>query len=230
MALLDALYERILSKVPSKIMILTRKLLLSLASDWDSALRYPDAGSANFIILCNWLGMTPGEAYAAVNHLRSVLHVPRRDKAHEDLLRPFHKSFIDYISDFTRSGFSPDVLDEARQLGSRCAFRILKEAPDGIHSGDVNYRFHYGFLARGPGTGEKISLTWLVGESGRWNDRATRLRVYKMAIGAVVAGIERGNPTFQTEFCIRLLTARFEQFGTTFAHHQLGNLVFVSLP
>jgi hypothetical protein len=38
MALLDALYARILSNVPPKIMINARKLLLFLASDWDLAL------------------------------------------------------------------------------------------------------------------------------------------------------------------------------------------------
>jgi hypothetical protein len=38
MALLDALYARILSNVPPKIMINARKLLLFLASDLDLAL------------------------------------------------------------------------------------------------------------------------------------------------------------------------------------------------
>jgi hypothetical protein len=105
MALLDALYERILSNVPHKIMINTRKLLLVLASGWNLGRDFSHI-DRNFIVLCNWLGMTADEAYAAVNHLRSILYVPRRYQPHEGALEAFHKSFIDYISDFSRSGIS----------------------------------------------------------------------------------------------------------------------------
>src|SRR5262249_34502731 len=156
--------------------------------------------------LCNWLGMTPDEACAAINPLRSVLYVPRRDEARQEKLRPFHKSFIDYISDFTRSQFSCDIQDEVRRLMTQCAFRVLKEAPDGVDFRHGDYRFLYGILLRGPGTGDNISLTWLV----EGNDGETRLSMYKLAIGEVAAGMKRGDPIFQSEFCIRLLTSRFE--------------------
>jgi hypothetical protein len=96
MALLDALYARILCNVPSRVMINTRKLLLALAVAWDSILQSPKATArGSFIVLCNWLQMTPDEAYAAINHLCSVLLVPRRDLAHCARLKAFHKSFID---------------------------------------------------------------------------------------------------------------------------------------
>ncbi|EKM75168.1 hypothetical protein AGABI1DRAFT_132520 [Agaricus bisporus var. burnettii JB137-S8] len=97
MVLLDALYARILSNVPLKVMMNTRKLLLALTFDI-YGMRLD-----NFILVCNWLGMTPDEAYAAINHLRSVLRVPRRDKAHQESLELFHKSSMDYNSDSIQS-------------------------------------------------------------------------------------------------------------------------------
>jgi hypothetical protein len=229
MALLDALYNRILSNVPPKIMIHIQKLLLVLASGWNSAFDDFSGAGGNFIVLCNWLGMTCGDAYAAVDDLLSVLVVPPPDKANCEPLKPFHKSFIDYISDFTRSGFSPHIQDKAQQLKTACAFRVLKEAPDGITLGDVNYRFCYGVLLHGPGTGDGISLTWPVEKTDAWNDEAMRLGMYKLAIGEVAAGINHGDLTFQNEFCTCLLTTRFERYSNAFPHSQLCKLAFVSL-
>jgi hypothetical protein len=226
LALLDALYARILSNVPPKIMVNTRKLLLALGSDWDQRRVYGD--DTNLILLCNWLGMTADEAYAALNHLHSVLRVPRRDKAHEKRLKAFHKSFIDYISDFTRSRFSPDIKHEAQQIKTKCAFRILKEAPDGINFGDMGRGTFYGNLARGPGTGDEISLTWLVDGEGGSNDNGTRLNVYTLAIAEVAAGMKRGDPTFQSNPCIRLLTTRFQYYNNGFPYDELRDSVFVS--
>jgi hypothetical protein len=173
--------------------------------------------------------MTPDEAYAAINHLRSVLYVPRRNKAHEEEIKVFHKSFIDYISDFSRSGFSPDIELEAQKLKTQCASRILKEAPDGVNLGDVDYQFVYGVLARAPGTGDKISLTWPIEEGVDSHIADMRLSLYKLAIGEVVAGTRRRDPVFQTTFCIRLLTTRFKRYRT-FPYHALRGLVFVSPP
>jgi hypothetical protein len=238
MALLDALYDRILSNVPPKIMINTRRLLLALASGWDLALKYSGTGwtlrspyshptEGKFVVLCNWLGMTPDEAYAAINHLRSVLYVPRRNKAHEEEIKVFHKSFIDYISDFTRSGFSPDIELEAQKLKTRCASRILKEAPDGVNLGDVDYQFVYGVLAHAPDIGDTISLTWPIEEGGDLHTAETRSSLYKLAIGEVVAGMQRRDPIFQNTFCIRLLTTRFKKYRA-FPYHPLRSFVFVS--
>jgi hypothetical protein len=227
LALLDALYARILSKTPSKIMLNTRKLLLALATHWVQYLWYNDVG--DLILLCNWLGMTPDDAYAALNHLRSVLRVPGRDKAYEEMLEPFHKSFIDYISDFTRSGFSADVKADAQRITTRCALRILKEAPDGVDFGDTSYGLYHGTIGCGPGTGDNISLTWLADGKGGWSDDETRLKMYKLAIGEVVKGVIRGDPTFQNEFCIRVLTTRFRYYNPGFPYYQLCESVFVSV-
>jgi hypothetical protein len=171
--------------------------------------------------------MTPDEAYTAINHLRSVLCVPRRDKAHEKCLKPFHKSFIDYISDSARSEFSPEIKHEARQMKTECIFRILNEAPDGIDF-DMSYGTYHDRLVRGPGTGDKISLTWVVDEKSDWNDSLTRLNMYKLAIGEVISGMEHGDPTFQSMFCIHLLISRFQHYGSDILHNQLRDSVFVS--
>ncbi|EKM76688.1 hypothetical protein AGABI1DRAFT_130983 [Agaricus bisporus var. burnettii JB137-S8] len=201
MALLDALYAQILSNVPAKVIEHTRKLILSLASNWDFALQ-----RGTFVELCNWLGMTPDEAYAAVNQLQSLLRTPKRDQAHLEKLEPFHKSFIDYVSDSSRSNFFTDMNHEAQQLETECAFRVLNEAPDGIDFGDVDYEFFFGTLRRGPGTGDKISLTWPVDGRGK----NMQLNLYKMAIVEIVEGFRKGDPTFMTEFCIRLLITQVD--------------------
>jgi hypothetical protein len=229
MALLDALYDRILLNVPRKIMINTRKLLLTLPLVWELALLY-SIHRVNFIVLCNWLGMTRDEAYAAVNHLRSVMNVPRRDKAHEDVLRPFHKSFADYIFDFTRSGFSPGFKDEARQLATQCALRVLKEAHNGIDFNAFNYEPWWGDMLCGLAAGDKTPLTWLVEEAGDWNDDKTRFSLHKLALTEVELGIERGDPVLQNESCIRLLTAQLYWDFCILPHRRLRDFVFVSLP
>jgi hypothetical protein len=223
MALLDALYARILSNVPPKMMINARKLLLFLASDWDLALY---SQHKNFIIMCNWLGMTADEAYAALNRLRSVLDFPPRHDAHKKALKPFHKSLIDHLF---RSGFSPDIKLEAQKMKTQCAFRVLKEAPDGIDFDGKESEFYCGGLARNRGTGDRISITWRADKGADWNDDKTRLRMYQLAIGEVAVGVKRGDPVFQTESYVRLLTTRFESYlSSNFPYHELRDFVFVS--
>jgi hypothetical protein len=164
--------------------------------------------------------MTYDEAYAALRPLSSVLAIPGRDEAHKKALQYFHKSFLDYISDFARSEFSRDVISEARQLFVQCTFRILEQAPDGIDVGDnLNYEVQgddvIGVLARGPGTSGNISLTWQleVEEDSYWNDDITRLHVYKRAIGIVADGIRHREQAFCTVFCIRALATRFDMLS-----------------
>jgi hypothetical protein len=224
MALLDALYARILSNVPPKIMVNTRKLLLLLSSDWDSALRY----GKNFIVLCNWLGMTADEAYAALNRLRSVLNFPQRHGAHEETLKPFHKSFVDHMS---RCGFSTNIKLEARQIMTQCAFRVLKEAPHGIDLDvdDSHYSFNHGKLDRYIGAGDKISITWSAREGISWDDASTRLSMYQLAVGEISAGIKRGDSVFQSESHAKLFTTQFRTRFGEFPLYELRDLVFVSV-
>jgi hypothetical protein len=222
MALLDALYARILSNVPPKIMINARKILLLLASEWDLALH----SETELIVMCNWLSMTADEAYAALNRLRSILDFPPRHEAHKKPLKVFHKSLIDYLF---RSGFFTDIKREAQEIKTRCAFRVLKEAPSGVDFSDVGYWCYYGDLARNGGTGDQISIIWQTDEGDRQNDDKTQWSMYGLAIGEVAAGMNRGDIAFQTEACIRLLTTRFLDFDdTTFPYRELCDVVFVS--
>ncbi|KAF7761611.1 hypothetical protein Agabi119p4_9603 [Agaricus bisporus var. burnettii] len=225
MARLDMLYAQILSKVPERTMVNTRKLLLSMVRDpswgWSTE-------SRNFLVLCNWLGMTCDDAYAAIRHLLSVLDAPPRDQAHLAELRSFHKSFIDYISDFTRSGVFSDIERKVHELKVQCTFRVLEQAPDGVDCGDIDYdlrRVAAGIL-RGCGAGNNISLTWPIDEKIDWNDSRTRLEMYKMAVSNVLAGISLGWSAFCTDFCIRLVITRLHSYDMIeFPFRELQNLV-----
>lgn len=123
-SLLNALYGKILSDIPDKVNIHARKLILTIAPRWFKALA-PDTW--NFVVLCNWLAMSQDEAYAALNPLQAVFRAPSRDVAHNVNLEPFHKSFIDYISDSSQSHFFRDIRREAQQLKAQCASRILQK-------------------------------------------------------------------------------------------------------
>ncbi|KAF7761977.1 hypothetical protein Agabi119p4_9969 [Agaricus bisporus var. burnettii] len=215
MARLDALYAQILSKIPKRVMANARKILLALV--WDSKVK-EHLQKQNFIVFCNWLGMTCEEAYAAIRHLSAVLYAPPREEVHRKMLQSFHKSFIDYISDFTRSGFSPDFRQEAYLLEVQYAFRILGQAPDGVGFDDVNCIIElersvpFGALALGPGTGDNISLAWPVDEEMDWYDNRTRVKLYKLAVSNVVEGIRQGRSAFCTKSCIRLVTSQINRY------------------
>jgi hypothetical protein len=83
-----------------------------------------------------------------------------------------------------------------------------------------------GRLARGPGTGSNILLTWQAEEEIYWDDNRTRLLIYKMAIGNVADGIRDREQAFCTMFCIRALATRFDIFSIT--SRKLLEVVFVS--
>jgi hypothetical protein len=222
MALLDALYARVLSNVSPNILVNTRRLLFALTSNWDRTL---PSYERTFLTMGNWLDMTCDEAYAAINHLRSVLRAPRRDEAHLRRLEPFHKSFTDYISDFTRSGFS--FKHEARQFEVQKTFRVLQEVPDCIDVSGMAFQSYFGALAYGPGTCDKIMLTWPVDEGVCWDDNRTRLIMYKVAILHGVDGFKSGEPVLRSEFCMHLLITRFKSYSN-FPYDELCDLVFVS--
>ncbi|KAF9449004.1 hypothetical protein P691DRAFT_759404 [Macrolepiota fuliginosa MF-IS2] len=124
MATLDALYSRIISRVPAHVLSTTKKLLLAMSND------------LQFIALCNWLGLASNIAYGALHQLHSVLYIPPRELAHEDSLGHLHKSFQDYLCDFNRSGIFQDHKKRKQELESECVRRILNEAADpGVNGG-----------------------------------------------------------------------------------------------
>ncbi|KAF9442034.1 hypothetical protein P691DRAFT_811504 [Macrolepiota fuliginosa MF-IS2] len=92
---LDALYTRILSEVPRDVISTTLRLL---------ALCIAGLEGCNFTETCNWLGVTQGGAYGALQRLHSVLDVPEPQNASTGRLRAFHTSFYDYLRSPSRSG------------------------------------------------------------------------------------------------------------------------------
>lgn len=173
--------------------------------------------------------MTADEAYAALNHLHSVLYVPPRDKAGRDNIRAFHKSFINYVCDFSRSGLFSDARDEMIQLRRRCTFRILNEVPDGMELGGFGGVLQLGKLASRSATRDKISLTWPVEDAKGRTNNSMRLHMYDMTVSLIIARFGR-DPTFQSELCIRFLTIAFDGYSRQFPYDELHDLVFVSPP
>lgn len=152
------------------------------------------------------------------------------------VLRPFHKSFMDYISDRARSELFTDIELEAYNLTVQCSFRILEQAPDGIDFRNNIYSSIRGSgsvpagpLAHGPGTGSNISLTWPVGEDVFWDDHETRSEMFELAISNVVEGLREGESIFSTHFCIGLATSRWYSYEFEyFPLLKLQSLVFAS--
>ncbi|KAF9442513.1 hypothetical protein P691DRAFT_474831 [Macrolepiota fuliginosa MF-IS2] len=126
MAMLHALYNRILSQVPNDSLPETQKLLLLVL--YEVPLDLP--------FVCNWLCMTPAVAYGALHHLHSVFDIPLPEAAcNNEKLRPFHKSFGDYVRDFERSGMFEDFDHEATELDIKCLTRIFDEVSDSFSAG-----------------------------------------------------------------------------------------------
>ncbi|EKM75091.1 hypothetical protein AGABI1DRAFT_109631 [Agaricus bisporus var. burnettii JB137-S8] len=197
MARLDALYAQILSSVPKRGMANTRKILLALVLE---SKKEEHLQTGNFLVFCNWLGMTCDDAYAAIRPLNSLLNSPSREEAHMKVLRPFHKSFMDYISDRARSELFTDIELEAYNLTVQCSFRILEQAPDGIDFRNNIYSSIRGSgsvpagpLAHGPGTGSNISLTWPVGEGVFWDNDERGRRCFNWLSQILWRGLEKEN-------------------------------------
>ncbi|KAF9441889.1 hypothetical protein P691DRAFT_779646 [Macrolepiota fuliginosa MF-IS2] len=92
---LDALYTRILQEVPRDMLSTTLMLLATWAGGFNTD---------DFAWDCNWLGVTRGRVYGALQRLHSVLKVPEPQDALEGELEVFHASFYDYLVSPSRSG------------------------------------------------------------------------------------------------------------------------------
>ncbi|EKM77967.1 hypothetical protein AGABI1DRAFT_129752 [Agaricus bisporus var. burnettii JB137-S8] len=151
MAQLDALYQRILSNVPADAMVNTRKLLLTCLDSYSER------------STCNRLQLTEAAAYGAVSYLHAVLKVPEPNKADNENLEYFHKSFPDFLFDFIRSKFSYSVGDEADQLQARCSLRIVEQVAHDLAcmDSDEGIECHRcGYLKGSPGFCDNIALSW----------------------------------------------------------------------
>jgi hypothetical protein len=222
MARLDALYAHIMSKIPAKTMDNTRKILLLYV-------RGSRTGCYSFHFLCNMLGMTENTAYGATHHIRAVAIVPGPDEAADGGLEFYHKSFRDYLRDFKRSGFSPDIESEGRQLMNQCVLRIVEKAPDGVYmdgASQNDLKTWGSVLKNGPGTGGNISVSWpAVGEH---DNRQLRFDMFSEAIETIVHGVRRREEAFQSLFYMCVLTTCFAMLNRSFPFGGLSDSVFVS--
>jgi hypothetical protein len=222
MARLDALYARIMSRIPTKVMASTRKILLLYAG-------MPYSTRESFHFKCNMLGMTKNTAYGATHHIHAVAIVPGPDEVEYKDLEFYHNSFRDYLRDFTRSGFSPDIESEAQQLISQWVLRIIEQAPDGVYMDGANANVfgHFGFLKNDLGTGDNISVSWPA--VGKHNNRDLRSKMFHQAIWEAVEGLRREEEAFQSLLCMRMLTTCFASFNLVFPFGAVLDFVFVSL-
>lgn len=215
MAQLDALYLRIMTSPPGGITGNTRKLLVMLAGEFDEC----------FALECDFLAMTMAEAYSATHYFPSVVDIPDPEEAHTYNLRSLHKSFVDYLSDYTRSEFSRDIKREYQELVAECSFRILTEA---LHGADTDGDYDMaeaGTLLRSPGNSHDILLNWPLGNP---DDNRTRHRMYTLAVSNVIRGVRNQDIPFQCISSIDALTSCFDTYDASFPYFALNDLVFVS--
>ncbi|XP_006458966.1 hypothetical protein AGABI2DRAFT_177088 [Agaricus bisporus var. bisporus H97] len=182
MALLDALYQRILDSIPPDVMITTRKLLLTTL--WHRAI--PSTGGSlqpgKFRYNCNMLGLSEAAAYSAISYLHAVLNVLAPDKADVEDVEFFHKSFRDFLFDFERSGFSPDAEHESNQLLTQCSLGIVTQVSDDFVDSRKIELGHFGCLRGCLGFCDNISLSWPSDERFRVSDDELRLTLFPIYI------------------------------------------------
>jgi hypothetical protein len=217
---LDALYSHIMSKIPDNVMTDTRKLLLLSGIEFSIP--------PSFQLLSNILGISRNAAYGATHHIRSIAIVPGPSEAAEASLQFFHKSFLDYLRDFERSGFSQDFDSEAEQLMYLSALRIIEQAPDGVYVGDAySYDLHvdHGLPRNGPGTGENIAISW---SAQTYDDRRLRFNMFRQAVQALVKGTGDKVEVFRNLSSIRILSTCFTYLPNGFSYGSVQDFSFVS--
>ncbi|KXN86747.1 hypothetical protein AN958_09742 [Leucoagaricus sp. SymC.cos] len=118
LALLYALYDRIISRVPKRTYPDTERLLYFTGI-------LPGHGNDGYTLAwaAEWLRMSPGTAYARLHHLHSVLRIPpTREDAVKGKVEAHHKSFKDYLS----KKFPADK-EKDQQIKLDAAMAIFKE-------------------------------------------------------------------------------------------------------
>ncbi|EKM77454.1 hypothetical protein AGABI1DRAFT_107996 [Agaricus bisporus var. burnettii JB137-S8] len=106
---LDALYQEILSSIPSTLWRTTRQLLCF-------SIYYGRIDIGSFVLfellpnlltlrgMSIFFGVTQNVVYASLDKCRSILKIPDWKVAHKDRLTFLHASFSDYLKDSKRSG------------------------------------------------------------------------------------------------------------------------------
>ncbi|KXN81080.1 N amino acid transport system protein [Leucoagaricus sp. SymC.cos] len=120
MAQLDALYDRIISRIPKR----GFRKTLGLLSASGVLPGHPQGGD-QLAWAAEWLRMTPDVAFGSLHHLHSVLHVPQtiRD-ALQNRVKAYHKLFKDYLV----KSF-PNATLEYERIIFENALAILRDVP-----------------------------------------------------------------------------------------------------
>jgi hypothetical protein len=158
-----------------------------------------------------------------------VAIVPGPDEAANKGLEFYHQSFPDYLRDFKRSGFSPNIDSEAEELMDQCGLRVIEEAPDGVYmdgASGSDLATLGGVLKNGPGTGDNISVSWPA--VGELNNRKLRFHMFRNAIWLLLEGLSGREEAFQSLLCVRVLTTCFASLDHKFPFDALPDSVFVS--
>jgi hypothetical protein len=218
LALLNALYDRILSKIPDSVRINTRKLLL---------IRFDRPPRLGFRFQSNRLGLTENAAYGAVRHLHAVVKVPEPDKADHEGLTFFHKSFYDFLLQRFWRGNG----DEAQLLDALPSLRIIEQAPanfDRLTCGENIQCGYYGYLKAGPSSCDNISLSWPGDERSSTADHDLRRQLYSISMEIICSEFGRLNKIFSTLPCFNAVTTRFAILDSMFPIDIVRDSVFVS--
>ncbi|KAF7773154.1 hypothetical protein Agabi119p4_5321 [Agaricus bisporus var. burnettii] len=216
---LDALYQRILSNVPADTMINTRKLLLMRSA----------LPSGSFRLTCNQLGLSEAAAYGAVSYIHAVMKAPAPENADDEDLEYFHKSFLEFLYDFKRSGFSHDVEDDAHQLRAQDMYRIVEQVPNDLDSMDRGYAVRCGIcgeLKSGPRFCDNISLSWPGDERYQISDDHLRLKLYRGAMTGMCIGFFRRIKFYLNMSSFHFLTTRFSVLDSLFPLSHLRGFAF----
>ncbi|KAF5346686.1 hypothetical protein D9756_010391 [Leucocoprinus leucothites] len=120
MAQLHALYDHVVNRTPA-MNLLTAKRILS-AEFWNPWFA-PE--STNFAITCDWLGVHLTNAYGSLRFLHSVLNIPPPENGERASIRPYHKSFADYLT----KKF-PGIQNPCLDYDRACSLRILMQVPE----------------------------------------------------------------------------------------------------
>jgi hypothetical protein len=121
MSTLDALYGKIMARIPNDVRVDAQRLLLQMMQRSD-----------DLHFMCNWLCMTEDTAYDATYPLHSVLRIPEPEDASSLGLQCFHPSFLDYLRDYRRSKMFLDVQLSTCQLDATCIRRLLSQVINGM--------------------------------------------------------------------------------------------------
>ncbi|KAJ3574355.1 hypothetical protein NP233_g1836 [Leucocoprinus birnbaumii] len=127
-ARLDTLYHYILSQTSPKHLPHVEEILAFVIFARDVQFSLTEK---SFGFMCDWLGMPPHVAYAALSQLHSTIYVPHpRDATRDDKqIRIYHKSFSEFLLDKRRSGIAIGSSSDEHHRSRSRAVRILRDIP-----------------------------------------------------------------------------------------------------